>query len=254
MFKRFRPTPSGVIATIALVLAMSGGAYAAKRYLITSTKQISPTVLKALKGVGGKTGATGAIGPAGPAGSVGPTGAAGSGTAGPAGLAGPAGPQGKEGEKGAKGTTGSPWTAGGTLPAGATETGVWTLGEVPSTGVFVKTSISFSIPLAAPITNAEECGEAGKPACVVHVFKGTTMIPSGCEGTVVGASVTGLKADAGNFCMWIMEKEGFNKGNAELLPEDPESEGSIGVGTHGATVTAVSEEGANAQGIWAVTG
>ena len=47
--KRFRPTPSAVIATIALVFAMSGGAYAAKKYLISSTKQISPSVLKSPK-------------------------------------------------------------------------------------------------------------------------------------------------------------------------------------------------------------
>ena len=58
--RRFRPTPSGVIATIALVFAMSGGAYAAKKYLITSTKQISPSVLKSLKGAAGKNGAIGA--------------------------------------------------------------------------------------------------------------------------------------------------------------------------------------------------
>ena len=48
--RRVRVTPSGVVAVFALVLAMSGGAYAAGRYAITSTKQISPKVLKALAG------------------------------------------------------------------------------------------------------------------------------------------------------------------------------------------------------------
>jgi hypothetical protein len=41
-------TYANVTATLALVLAMSGGAFAAKHYLIGSTSQISPSVLKSL--------------------------------------------------------------------------------------------------------------------------------------------------------------------------------------------------------------
>src|SRR5437763_16587897 len=63
-----RPSPAMAVALFALFFAMGGGAYAAKHYLITSTKQISPKVLKALKGKAGKPGAAGATGPAGPAG------------------------------------------------------------------------------------------------------------------------------------------------------------------------------------------
>jgi hypothetical protein len=53
MSKRFSGRPkrfsyANVVATLALVLAMSGGALAASHYLITSTKQISPRVLKKL--------------------------------------------------------------------------------------------------------------------------------------------------------------------------------------------------------------
>ena len=72
MFKGMRRhiNATSVVAVMALVLAMSGGAWAAKRYLITSTNQISPKVLSALKGKVGKAG------PAGPAGAPG-TGAAG---------------------------------------------------------------------------------------------------------------------------------------------------------------------------------
>jgi hypothetical protein len=74
---------ANVVATLALVFAMSGGALAAKHYLINSTKQIKPSVLKSLKGNTGKPGAAGPGGPAGPAGPVGPVG--------PGGPAGPAG-------------------------------------------------------------------------------------------------------------------------------------------------------------------
>ena len=69
---RRRMTYANVAMTLALVFAMSGGAYAAGKYLITSTKQIKPSVLKALVGKTGKAGANGAPGPAGPAGPQGP--------------------------------------------------------------------------------------------------------------------------------------------------------------------------------------
>jgi Collagen triple helix repeat (20 copies) len=86
---RKRITYANVAATLALVFAMSGGAFAAKHYLLSSTKQISPKVLKALKG---KTGKTGATGPAGPAGLTGKEG-----------LSGKEGKEGKEGKQGPPG-------------------------------------------------------------------------------------------------------------------------------------------------------
>ena len=60
---------------LVLVFAMSGGVYAAKHYVITSTKQISPKVIPVLKG---KAGASGAAGPRGAPGSQGTAGANGS--------------------------------------------------------------------------------------------------------------------------------------------------------------------------------
>jgi hypothetical protein len=69
---------ANVAATLALVFSMTGGAMAAHHYLITSTKQISPKVVKALTG---KTGKTGAAGPAGSPGAAGAPGAPGQGPA-----------------------------------------------------------------------------------------------------------------------------------------------------------------------------
>ena len=65
---------ANIVATLALFFAMSGGALAARHYLINSTKQINPRVLKKLEGMTGKTGAAGTVGPAGAKGSQGPTG------------------------------------------------------------------------------------------------------------------------------------------------------------------------------------
>ena len=144
-----RLTYANVVATLAMVFAMSGGAYAASKYLIVSTKQIKPSVLKQLQGKAGTTGPAGAPGATGSAGPVGPTGAKGAdganGTNGAPGTNGTsvtssvekAGANCKAGGSkfvAASGTTyacngenGSPWTAGGTLPPGASETGVWSL-------------------------------------------------------------------------------------------------------------------------------
>jgi hypothetical protein len=76
MFSAIRrlTTYANVAATLALVFAMSGGALAAKHYLINSTRQLSPKVLKALKGHKGTTGPTGpqgSLGPQGPKGDPG---------------------------------------------------------------------------------------------------------------------------------------------------------------------------------------
>src|SRR5271163_1171599 len=94
---RKRLSYANVTATLALVFAMSGGAMAANHYLITSTKQINPKVLKKLTGkpgTNGTAGATGATGPTGPAGSPGAAGA-----------------KGEKGETGLKGEKGEPGPA-----------------------------------------------------------------------------------------------------------------------------------------------
>ena len=96
-------TYANVAATLALVFSMTGGALAASHYLVNSTKQINPKVLKALKGAKGPKGAAGAAGAAGPAGPAGSPGAAG--VTGATGRQGSAG-QSVEGEPGEPGTCG----------------------------------------------------------------------------------------------------------------------------------------------------
>ena len=145
MFSRIRRrfTYTNVAMTLALVFAMTGGAYAAKHYVITSTTQISPKVLTTLKGKSGPAG------PAGPAGAKGETGAAGApGKEGQAGQEGKEGKEGQPGKEGPKGATGPAGQTGftATLPSKATETGSWSF----STGAGVVkplASISFPIPL-----------------------------------------------------------------------------------------------------------
>jgi hypothetical protein len=79
-------TYANVAATLALVFSMTGGALAARHYLVNSTRQINPKVLAKLKGTAGAKGPTGATGPTGASGASGAGGAE--------------GPQGKEGAAG----------------------------------------------------------------------------------------------------------------------------------------------------------
>jgi hypothetical protein len=65
-----RFTPSMVISVVALVAALGGTAWAS-HYIITSTKQIKPSVRHALKGTRGPRGFTGAQGAQGLAGAPG---------------------------------------------------------------------------------------------------------------------------------------------------------------------------------------
>jgi len=72
-----RPSPTTIIAVLALFFALGGTAIAAHHYLITSTKQIKPSVLKKLKGKAGKNGTNGTNGTNGKNGTNGAPGAAG---------------------------------------------------------------------------------------------------------------------------------------------------------------------------------
>jgi hypothetical protein len=222
MRRRFNAT--GLVAVLALVFAMSGGAYAASRFVITSTKQISPKVLKALQGKAGAAGATGVQGPAGPAGPTGPTGAGSVGPQGPAGNTGANGTSvtsktlikgeggckegGSEftsasgkttacnGEKGKEGTFG-----GQSLPAGKTLTGAWAASsyaeaEYPKEGFGVAAAgVSFALPASPAITSAQtsyigseegENEEESKwaPAIKEHKCKGDAQKPGAVEGNL----------------------------------------------------------------------
>ncbi len=119
-FMRRQLSYANVVATLALVLAMGGSALAATHYLINSTNQINPKVLKALKASAGGSGNSGTAAPQGQAGSPGAQGLPGSaGLTGPQGLGGSTGAQGSQGLTGLTGLTGAAGSTGETGPAGS---------------------------------------------------------------------------------------------------------------------------------------
>jgi hypothetical protein len=228
------------------------------------------------RGKTGKTGATGATGAAGPAGAAGPKGETGA-----AGANGEKGEKGTSGENGTNGVSvtsrefsgangsckeggseftaadgkttlacdgkeGSPWTAGGTLPAGKSEKGAWAAGGMPapnpglSNAEMVSTSISFPIPLAAGLDTGQ-----------IHVFEGDT-IPVGCTGTLGGSEeVLDLGAEPGNLCIYVRVKLNVSL----VLPAAPETGKLEAAGPAGSVVYLIAEnaEGAFASGTWAVS-
>lgn len=201
--RRLHLTPSTVIASLALVFAMSGGAFAAGHFLITSTKQISPKVLKALKGANGANGAQGAAGATGSAGPAGPQG--------PAGQTGREGPPGKNGENGKNGTTGFTET----LPSGKSLVGEWSLAAVAKEPALATDSVSFGIPLeTAPVVrfvraNHKEIIETGTSA-----FEEVT--PTTCLGSPAAPT-----APPGFLCVYAEDEEGLapSLGSEHALPK-----------------------------------
>lgn len=164
MFIRKRLTYANVVATLALVFAMSGGALAASNYLITSTKQISPKVIKKLKGRAGK---------AGPAGPAGPTG-----KEGPPGKEGAAGKEGPPGKEGAPGLS-----ALSTLPAGQSESGPVGAAETNGTKDHdILDTVQFQVPLPAALEGS-------------HVIFTTTSGTTHCSGPG--------HAEEGYLCVYI---------------------------------------------------
>jgi hypothetical protein len=234
---RRRLTYANVVVTFALVFAMSGGAYAASKYLITSTKQISPKVLKSLVGKTGKAGAPGPAGVVGPAGSAGPAGPVG--PAGKEGLAGK-GETGPEGKAGATGPAGPEGSFNTTLPSGKTLKGDWSIevtlpGTGPEEGTAVS-AVSFGIPLAAApeavyvraqpeakeTCKAEKAGETKeeeeqREACehknseIEAVEREIEATKTACPGSVENPS-----ARKGSLCVYSASE--LNTGEAAICP------------------------------------
>ncbi len=207
MFQRVSKhiTPATILASVALVFAVTGGAFAASGSGGNlPAKATAPAAHAATaKKKPGSKGKAGPRGPAGPKGAAGATGATG-----PAGATGPGGPQGpaganatngEKGEQGVQGIRGKEGERGETgasafepLPGERTETGLWAI-NTPSPSAYVP--ISFSIPLSGELAAAD-----------VHFVteeewkkEGGKTPPAGCVGGT-GASPT---AEPGNLCVYV---------------------------------------------------
>lgn len=277
------------VAILALVLATTGAAFAAAGLNSKQKKEVTAIAKK----YAGKPGAPGATGPAGANGSNG--------------AKGDTGAKGEKGDPGTNGTNGksvvigntspvSCGAAGGktvevegsgvktpicngtpgaihpgeTLPSEASETGAWSAGilkhESVQTAVFVP--VSFPIPLAAALADAEECGTGTEPECHAHYINpaGKEVIfnpnppAEGIEertSTECLGSAAAPEAEPGNLCVYAGKEEGVaGRGNFFGIdqPTAPSPTVHGGVGTTGAVMQLGLTAGiADGWGTWAVT-
>ncbi len=249
VFSRIRKhfTFANVAVTLAMFFAISGGAYAASKYLITSTKQISPKVLKALQGKAGPAGKAGLTGPQGPAGLTGPAGKEGT-----PGKEGPIG-KGEKGERGELGPEGKAGTTGftETLPPGKTEKGDWSVGEQRAADGVLLTAVSFNIPLeSAPIPIYVKHGAPAPTHCTGSVSEpgaepGYLCVFAGEEIKMVG----GGEIEPGLFTPKICSTHKEQLGSSCTFSKaDPAAADPTGF-----MLTALAEETGLAYGTWAVT-
>lgn len=246
MLHRFRQkfgTAGLVVAVMALVLALAGGAFAASGALTSKQKKEVKTIAKQYAG---KPGATGPAGPAGPAGGPGPAGA--KGDTGAVGPEGPPGPKGDKGDKGDKGLKGDQGPAGPTcseetgfceLPEGATMTGGWTIpGRTPGAW---DVQISFPFVFNPGLQVAD----------VIVVKQGETGVP-GCPG-----SAAAPEADAGKLCVYTeFEAKHENEETEEFEPNQfIAGIAPLGGGKYGVELFVATEgpQPGNMHGTWAVT-
>jgi hypothetical protein len=280
MFKQVRErlgSPALVVAVMALVVALCGGAFAASN---PGGGKATASKTKAKKGPRGPKGPKGDPGPAGPTGPAGAQGAPGAkgdtgaqGEKGPKGDKGDPGTNGKSvevtpviegvtecggrggaileeegggtevelcnGKQGEQGKEGNPWTAGGTLPAGATETGAWAF-TASDANAEIAVPISFPVPLATAL------GEEH-----VH-YQNEGNFATTCPGNV-GAP----KAKPGELCVYYYPLTG-GPANATFEEISIVNYREKGASTPGAVLyfgfSGAAGETASGTGSWAVTG
>jgi hypothetical protein len=212
---KLRPTPAGVIACLALAIALGGSAFAATALApkdsvgsaqvingSLQTRDLSGKARKALRGNRGPRGYEGSPGNAGPT--------------------------------GPKGPAGSPWTLGnGVLPSGNTLRGVFAPGGTAADAdSLAQESISFGFTTA------------GFPT--VHYIPSGTSPPPECPGTK-----TQPEAAPGHLCLY--EAHAGNVSAICVFNPITNACGEAAVRGFGVAITAAASGDFWLQGSWAVT-
>lgn len=238
-----------IVACIAVVLALTGAAFAASGLSGKQKKEVKAIAKQyagkpgapgpaGLQGSKGATGAAGAAGKDGAAGSAGPAGATGAtGSAGKTGPAGATGSTGATGHQGPPGLTSFPPE----LPPGQSEMGTWSFGQTAEfeEPEFVKINVPISFPFALP--------EGEGPVAVV--FMEPEAVPTEeCPGTSEEPA-----AKEGFLCVYTTPDSKLAL--VFLESGDPNGEDAFveGAGRNGSVLKFEGKRFSKAYGTWAVT-
>jgi len=236
---------ANVAATLALVLSFSGGALAATRYLINSTSQINPKVLKQLRaargpeGVAGPAGSEGKPGKEGLPGLEGKAGVEGKvGAEGRRGVEGKTGQEGKRGREGPEGKEGPPGQEGGSggEPAGLKR---WrkTIKTAGASEAEAATVVLAEVP---PLTISGHCYEE-HGATIAQTYIASTETESFLRIAKEAKTLT----FAGERPLTVQAAEGITVDNEAALAGGPE--GSFSATAHDGSVAL---DGTADQGVW----
>jgi Collagen triple helix repeat (20 copies) len=230
-----------IVAVAALVMALVGGAYAANSATDSGKRNhkkgkqpgLNAKQKKQVRNIATsqakKFQGTGPAGPQGPAGA--------NGDKGDAGQNGAKGDTGEQGPQGEEGPEGSPWTAGGVLPSGETETGAYAGfvkggGPEPAEWEQINMPIGFTLPV--------------EPAPAAHYVEGSS---AECPGVINDIPT----AEPGHLCVY---KNLATAGEAQGFLDPSVGSGVFELGASPAgTVFSVLCKSASCtwQGTWAVT-
>lgn len=281
--------PGLTVAVIAMLLALTGGAFAASGALTAKQKKEVKAIAKQFAGKPGATGPAGAAGapgakgdqgekgPQGDPGAKGEKGADGAGVEVTPILEGeaeceerggalvqkegaPSGAEvcnGEKGEKGDEGKEGSPWTLGSALPPGAIETGSWAFNAAESTNPAL---VSISFPVQFPF-NLKAAHVHFSTEANFADFDEAGEKTVGCKGSFKNpsgtASETASPNPAGELCVYLNNNgaEGFENATFEGISQISPS-ATKGAAKSGAVIKFSVTGGGlgHAMGSFAVTG
>jgi Collagen triple helix repeat (20 copies) len=220
---KLRPTPAGVIACVALAIALGGSAFAATMLVPKNSVGSAQVINGSLQKGDLSTKAVAAL-----RGNRGPRGY--QGIQGDPGVAGPAGPTGPKGDKGAPG---DPWLGNGLLPSGKTLRGVFGPGGTAAgADSEAQETISFAFFLSTfPVVHFIDVGETP---------------PAECPGTVNQPA-----ALAGHLCLYSSQ-DGNVSAVCVFNPVNDNC-GQAAVRGFGVGITSAAAGDFWLQGSWAVT-
>jgi hypothetical protein len=236
------PSPASLLAAVALFLALGGTAFAAQKYVVSSSKQVKNS---SLTGADVKNGSLTAKDLAkgtllqGPAGRQGPAGSPGAtGPKGDVGAKGEAGPKGDRGADGAPGARGG--TTGDVIPSGTTVAGVFDVFHQSGSPSGGSTTVQLPGVAPTPLTSADVNSKLS-----AYANDGD----SSCTG-----SYDAPTAPAGKVCLYLYSRA-FNstetlRGEAMASPSAP----STFLSTHAfRVVLSTTDQTGHSTGAWAYT-